>query len=65
MATKPRPGLHIVQVRYQGDERSRPESDPVDAYAASGAYELLGDATVVDPVFPEEQRDEEPTINLV
>ena len=58
------PGLHVVQIRYQGSERALPESDPVDAYAASGAYQLLGEATIVEPEFPEEQRDEEPTINL-
>ena len=58
------PGLHVVQIRYQGSERALPGSDPVDAYAASGAYERLGEATVVDPEFPEERRTEEPTINL-
>ena len=58
------PGLHVVQIRYQDGERELPESDPVDAYAASGAYALLGEATIVEPEFPEEQRDEEPTVNL-
>jgi arginase len=58
------PGLHVVQIRYQGSERALPGSDPVDAYAASGAYQRLGEATVVEPEFPEDQRDEEPTINL-
>jgi arginase len=58
------PELHVVQIRYQGDERVQPESDPVDAYAASGAYTLLGEATIVEPGFPEEQRDTEPTTNL-
>ena len=45
-------------------ERELAESDPVDTYAASGAYAVLGDATIVEPGFPEEQRDEEPTVNL-
>ncbi len=62
--THARPGLHVVQIRYQGAERSRPESDPVDAYAVSGAYGLLGEATIVEPAFPEDARDDEPTINL-
>ncbi len=57
-------GLHIVQVRYRGDEPAGPESDPVDTYALSGAYDALGAATIVEPVFPEEWRDDEPTINL-
>src|SRR5829696_7096330 len=57
-------GLHVVRIRYQGSERALPGSDPVDAYAASGAYERLGEATVVEPTFPEAQRDEEPTVNL-
>src|SRR5919107_2721402 len=56
--------LQVVQIRYQGGERELPESDPVDSYAASGAYAVLGEATIVEPGFPEEQRDEEPTINL-
>src|SRR4051794_5884415 len=58
------PGLHVVQIRYQGSDPALPGSDPVDAYAASGAYQRLGEATVVEPEFPEDQRDEEPTINL-
>src|SRR5918994_6991172 len=66
MAREPEraPGLHVVQIRYQGSERAEPESDPTDAYAASGAYERLGEASVVEPEFPEGQRDEEPTVNL-
>ena len=58
------PGLHVVHIRYQDGERELPESDPVDAYAASGAYAVLGEVTVVEPAFPEEQRNEEPTVNL-
>ncbi|MDF3017729.1 MAG: hypothetical protein K0R44_2954, partial [Thermomicrobiales bacterium] len=42
-----RPGLQVVQIRYQGSERALPGSDPVDTYAASGAYQRLGEATVV------------------
>src|SRR5215207_1506152 len=58
------PGLHVVQIRYQGSDPALPGSDPIDAYVASGAYQKLGEATVVEPEFPEDQRDEEPTINL-
>jgi arginase len=57
------PELHVVQIRYHGGERASPESDPIDAYAASGAYDAFA-TTVLDPVFPEERRDAEPTINL-
>ena len=45
------PGLQVVQIRYQGSERALPGSDPVDAYSASGAYERLGEAAVVEPEF--------------
>ncbi len=57
-------GLHVVPIRYQGHERARPASDPVDAYAASGAFDLLGPATVTEPAFPEERRSGEPTVDL-
>src|SRR5215212_9104950 len=62
--TETLPGLQVVQIRYQGSDRAAAGSDPVDAYAASGAYAGLGDTTIVEPGFPEEQRDEEPTVNL-
>src|SRR5215207_8437641 len=58
------PSLHVVQIRYQGSDPVIPGSDPVDAYAASGAYQRLGEATVIEPGFPEDRRDEEETINL-
>jgi arginase len=58
------PNLHVVQIRYQGHQRAQPESDPIDRYAASGAYTLLGESTIVEPEFPEDQRTDEPTINL-
>ena len=56
--------LHVVQIRYQGSERTQPESDPIDTYTASGAYTLLREPTIVEPGFPEDRRDTEPTINL-
>jgi hypothetical protein len=37
------PSLHVVQIRYQGDKRALPGSDPVDRFAASGAYNVLGE----------------------
>ena len=63
-ATETPQDLHVVQIRYQSGARALPESDPIDAYAASGAYSLLGEATIVEPEFPEQQRDQEPTVNL-
>src|SRR5262245_11496371 len=57
-------GLHVVHIRYQGHEPAAPESDPVDRYAAAGAYGLMGEATIAEPEFPEEQRVAEPTDNL-
>lgn len=64
MTTMTLPGLHVVQVRYDRGNRWSSETDPVAAYAASGVYNLLGDATVVEPEFPESQRDPETTVNL-
>jgi arginase len=64
MATVTRPGLHIVQVRHRGDEGAGPERDPVAAYAASGAYDLLGTGTVVEPDNAKSRRDEEPITSL-
>lgn len=64
MTTKSLPGLHVVHVRYEDGEPWPPESDPVDAYISSGAYDLLGEKTIVEPQFPEARRVEEPTDNL-
>src|SRR5581483_6857076 len=64
MANPSEAGLHVVPIRYQGHERAQPASDPVDAYAASGAFDLFGPATVAEPAFPEERRSGEPTVDL-
>jgi arginase len=57
--------LHIVPIRYGGSERSNPDADPIDTYAASGAYDLAGaEPSITEPQFPEHERDPEPTINL-
>jgi arginase len=64
MATTAQPGLHVVQNRYDRAERWAETSDPVDAYAASGLYDLLGPATVVEPAFPEDRRADDTTVNL-
>ncbi|HEX5500374.1 MAG TPA: arginase family protein, partial [Thermomicrobiales bacterium] len=64
MASEAKSGLHVVPIRYQGHERARPASDPVDAYAASGAFDALGPATVAEPAFPEARRSGEPTVDL-
>lgn len=58
------PALHVVQIRYHGSEPVPAGNDPVPAYAASGAYELLGAPTIVEPAFPEDRRVDEPTDNL-
>jgi arginase len=62
MATHP--GLHVVQVRYYRGAVWPAESDPIDHYAASGAYAILGEPTIAEPAFPEDQRSAEPTHNL-
>jgi arginase len=64
MALEKMPGLHVVQVRYFGDEPAPADRDPVARYRASGAYETLGEATVIEPHFPEARRVAEPTDNL-
>lgn len=64
MATTTRPGLHVVPIRYNGHEPASAPGDPVDTYAASGAYDLLGETTVAEPIFPEARRVDEPTDNL-
>jgi arginase len=64
MTAQSLPGLHVVQIRYFGDERAQSESDPVPAYVASGAYEVFGESTMVEPEFPEDRRVAEPTVNL-
>ena len=58
------PGVHVVQIRYHGSEPVAAGSDPVPAYAASGVYDHMGAATIVEPAFPEDRRVEEPTDNL-
>ena len=57
-------GLHVVQIRYHGHEPAQPESDPIDAYAASGAFAPFGAATVAEPAFPEGRRTGEPPADL-
>ncbi len=58
------PGVHVVQIRYHGSDPVAAGSDPVPAYAASGVYDHMGAATIVEPAFPEDRRVEEPTDNL-
>ncbi len=58
-------GLHVVPVRYGGSAPNTPDREVVDTYAAAADYDIFGaEATVSEPRFPEDQRDEEPTINL-
>jgi len=56
--------MHVVQIRYHGSDPVAAGSDPVPAYAASGVYDHMGAATIVEPAFPENRRVEEPTDNL-
>lgn len=61
MATEPRSGLHVVQVRYFHGEPWPAATDPVPAYVASGVYDLLGAPTVLTPEFADTRRSTEPT----
>ena len=67
MATEPRSGLHVVQVRYFHGEPWPAATDPVPAYAASGVYNLLGDPTIITPEFADTRRSAEltETIGLI
>ena len=65
MPDNEQPPLRVVPLRFHNSTPSEPGEAPVDAYAASGAYELFnGRATVTEPSFPEELRSAEPTDNL-
>jgi arginase len=57
-------GLHVVPVRYGGSAPNAPDREVVDTYAASADYNVFGSASISEPRFPEDQRNEEPTINL-
>ena len=66
MPTATTSDIRVVPIRYRGGSRPHlPQETPVDAYAASGAYEMLGGRVTVDePHFPEDRRSAEPTDNL-
>jgi arginase len=58
-------GLHVVPVRYGGSAPNTPDREVVDSYAAAADYGVFGaEPTISEPQFPEDKRDEEPTINL-
>ena len=58
-------GIHVVHVRYGGATQNTSEKEVVDAYAASGSYDLMGGASAIqEPVFPEDRRVEDVDINL-
>jgi arginase len=62
---EPTTPLRVVPLSFHNSTPSDPGESPVDAFAASGAYELFsGRATVSEPSFPEELRAAEPTDNL-
>ena len=57
--------LRVIPIRYKGSRPYEGAEDPVDHYAASGAYSLLGGSVTVDePRFPEERRSAEASDNL-
>jgi arginase len=56
--------LHVVPIRYGGSAPNTPEREVVDRYAAAVDYGIFGEPTISEPQFPEDRRDEEPTINL-
>lgn len=58
------PGLHVVRVRYEGDEPYRPAGDPTGAYAETGAYAVFGEPSLGEPTFPEAERGADPIANL-
>ncbi len=64
MSTQSGTGLHVVQNRYDVAQRWSAKADPVEHYAASGVYELLGEPTVVEPQFPAGHETDEPTVKL-
>lgn len=65
MAALAERGLNVIGVRYRGSTPSPGDERSVDFYRQAGVYgELEDNAIYVDPAFPEEERDESPTLNL-
>lgn len=57
--------LRVIPIRYKGSRPYEGAEDPVDHYAASGAFALLGgDVTITEPHFPEERRSQDASDNL-
>jgi arginase len=56
--------LHVVPVRYSGSAPNTPEREIVDRYAAAVDYSVFGEPTIREPQFPEDRRNDEPTVNL-
>ncbi|RIK43658.1 MAG: arginase [Chloroflexi bacterium] len=57
--------LRVIPIRYGGSRPYEADEDPVDHYAASGAFQLLGgNVTVSEPRFPEERRSADASDNL-
>ena len=65
MPTATASDLRVVPIRYKGSRPYAGDEDPVDHYAESGAFALLGGGvTVEEPRFPEERRSDEASDNL-
>ena len=62
---KPLDSLQVIGVRYRGSNPAQRDERSLDAYAAANVY-AAADAPfdVIEPRYPEEQRQDEPTDNL-
>jgi arginase len=65
MASLAERGLNVIGVRYRGSTPSPGDERSVDFYRQYGVYgELADGASFVEPAFPENLRDNSPTLNL-
>lgn len=65
MATKPLAGVQVIGVRYRGSKPAVRDERALDAYTASGVYDLATiPVSVIEPQFPEDKRTGEPTDDL-
>ncbi|MEZ4707506.1 MAG: arginase family protein [Caldilineaceae bacterium] len=63
--SKPLTSLQVIGVRYRGSNLAQRDERSLDAYAAANVYAEAGAPfTVIEPRFPEAQRQCEPTDNL-
>jgi arginase family enzyme/predicted acetyltransferase len=65
MLINPLSALQVIAVRYIGSRPAVDDERALDAYAASGVYGSAGvPFAVVEPAFPEEQREEDDAANV-